>query len=104
MKSRITPRLPDNEIEKIPLRHEGEELALGGQGAELRHGERESAEFCLERAGFLVRECQELGQQAELMDELERRGVDGVAAEIAQEIGVLLQHGDIDAGPRQQEA
>ena len=30
--------------------------------------------------------------------------MDRVAAEIAQEIGVLLQHDDIDAGAREQEA
>ena len=30
--------------------------------------------------------------------------MDGVAAEIAQEIGVLLQHDDVDAGAREQKA
>ena len=28
--------------------------------------------------------------------------MDGVAAEVAQEVGVLLEHHDIDAGARQQ--
>ena len=30
--------------------------------------------------------------------------MDGVAAEVAQEVAVLLQHHDLDAGARQQEA
>jgi hypothetical protein len=30
--------------------------------------------------------------------------MDGVAAEIAEEVGVLLQHDRVDAGARQQEA
>jgi hypothetical protein len=38
------------------------------------------------------------------MHQLERRGVDGIAAEVAQEITMLLQHDHIDAGARQKEA
>jgi hypothetical protein len=30
--------------------------------------------------------------------------MDGVAAEIAQEVGVLLQHDDADAGAREEQA
>ena len=51
-----------------------------------------------------VRQLEELIQQAELVHDLERRGMNGVAAEIAQEVGMLLQHDDVDAGARQQEA
>ena len=35
---------------------------------------------------------------------LEGRGMNGVAAKVAQEVGVLLEHDDVDAGARQQEA
>src|SRR5215831_2144408 len=52
---------------------------------------------------FLVRQLEERVQQAELVDHLERGRVDGVAAEVAQEVGVLLEHHDRDAGARQQE-
>ena len=34
----------------------------------------------------------------------QRRGMDGVAAEVAQEVGVLLEHDDVDAGAREQQA
>ena len=43
-------------------------------------------------------------EQAELADDLEGGRVDGVAAEIAQEIGMLLEHDHVDAGAREQEA
>ena len=55
-------------------------------------------------AHLLMRPAQELVEQAELVDQLERRGMDGVAAEIAEEVGVLLEHDHVDAGARQQEA
>ena len=53
-------------------------------------------------AHLLMRQLQELIEQAKLVHDLERRGMDGVAAEVAQEVGVLLQHHDIDAGAGEQ--
>ncbi len=53
---------------------------------------------------LLVRQLEELVEQAELAHHVEGRGMDGVAAEIAQEVGVLLEHDHVDAGARQQEA
>ena len=61
------------------------------------------AEPAAERRHLLVRQLEKLLQQAKLVHQLQRRGMDGVAAEIAQEISVLLQHDDIDAGARQQQ-
>ena len=43
-------------------------------------------------------------EQAELAHDVEGRGMDGVAAKVAQEVGMLLEHDDVDAGARQQEA
>ena len=59
--------------------------------------------------GMLANLCveshlRELIEQAELVHDFERRGMDGVAAEIAQEIGVFFQHQHIDTSARQQEA
>ena len=51
---------------------------------------------------FLMRQLQEIIEQAEFVHHLERRGMDRVAAKIAQEIGMFLQHDHIDAGARQQ--
>ena len=58
----------------------------------------------LELAHLLVRQLEEFVEQAQLVHHLERRGVDGVAAKVAQEVRVLLQDDDVDAGARQQEA
>ena len=52
----------------------------------------------------LMGQPQELVQKPKLAHELERRWMDGIAAEVAQEIGVLLQHDHIDPGACEQEA
>ena len=55
-------------------------------------------------AHLLMRAFEEGVENAELVHDFERGGMDGVAAKVAQEIGVLLQHHDVDAGAGQQEA
>ena len=57
-----------------------------------------------QRFDLLMRQLQELVEQAQFVHELERRGMNRVAAEIAEEIGVLLQHHDTNARARQQES
>ena len=51
-----------------------------------------------------VGQDEQLLEPAQLGQQLERRRVDGVALEVAQEVGVLLQDDDVDAGPGQQHA
>ena len=46
---------------------------------------------------------QEALLQPELVEQVDRRRVNGVAAEVAEEVGVLLEHDHLDAGARQQE-
>ena len=62
------------------------------------------ADLAGQLAQLLVRALEEIVEDAKLVHHLERRGMDGVAAEVAQEIGVLFQHDDIDAGAGEQEA
>jgi hypothetical protein len=62
------------------------------------------AEHALQLKHLLVRQLQEFVEKPQFLHDVERRGMDRVAAEVAQEIGVLLQHHDVDAGARQQEA
>ena len=105
MERRITLAVLGEEIEEIPLRHQRDELAAGRQVAEIGDGISRVAERMRRSvAAFSCGSLQELVEQAELVHQLERRGMDGVAAEIAQEVGVLLEHDDVDAGARQQEA
>lgn len=51
-----------------------------------------------------VRQPQELFEPDELGDEFEGRGVDGVAAEVAEEVVVLLEYEHVHAGAREQQA
>jgi hypothetical protein len=51
-----------------------------------------------EPANFLVWALQELVKQAQLVHDLERRGVDRIAAEIAQEVGVFFENENRDPG------
>src|SRR2546426_1824033 len=52
---------------------------------------------------LLVRQAQQRLEQPELVQNLQRRGVNRVAAEVAQEIGVLLQHQRAHAGAGEQQ-
>src|SRR6202022_765522 len=56
-----------------------------------------------ERGKLLMRAAQEIVEQAELVHQLERGGVDGVAAKIAQKVCVLFEDEGFNAGARQEE-
>ena len=60
------------------------------------------ADLAGQRLDLLVRQLEEIVEQAELVHQFERRRMHGVAAKIAKKIGILFQHDDIDAGARQQ--
>ena len=53
---------------------------------------------------LLVGESEEGVKDAQLVEELERGGVDGVSTEVAEEIFVLFEHGDIDPGTGKKKA
>src|SRR5262249_28051752 len=92
------------EIQEVPLRHQRDELAARRQVGEVADPEALVAELALDVLDLLVRLLEELVQQAELAENVHGGWMDGVAAEVAEEVGVLLQHDDVDAGARQQEA
>jgi hypothetical protein len=54
-------------------------------------------------ASLLMRKRQEFLKVVELIHYLQCRGMDGVAPEIAQEIVMFLNHGDVNAGPCEQQ-
>ena len=90
------------EIEEVPLRHEGDEAAMGRQMGEVGDLDHVIPDLRAELAHLLVRPFQEFIEHAELVQDLQRRGVDRVAAEIAEEILMLLQDDHVDAGAREQ--
>ena len=96
--------LPGQEVQKIPLRHEGKETAVHRQMGEVGQRDGRAEDISAQLAHLLMRQREESIEQAQLVDDLERRRMDGVAAKIAEEIGVLLEHEHIDAGTREQEA
>jgi hypothetical protein len=53
---------------------------------------------------LLMRQGEEGLEPAQLVHDLERGGVDGVSPEVAQEIRVLLEDDDRDAGAAEQKA
>src|SRR6266404_5522097 len=95
-------RVTGEEVEKIPLRHESDELAVGGQPREIGHRDKVTIEDSFQLRHFLMWQLEKFFQQPELAHQLERGRMNGVAAKIAVEIGVLLQHHDIDAGAGEQ--
>ena len=54
-------------------------------------------------ARLLVRAHEELVQQAELVHHLQGRGVDGVAAEVPEEVAVLFEDDDLNSRPGEQQ-
>src|SRR5262249_38520016 len=74
------------EVEEVPLRHQGDEFAVGRQMREVGDLHASVADDAGEMFDLLMRQLEELVQQPELMDEFERGGMDGVAAEVAQEV------------------
>ena len=84
--------LTGKKIEEIPLRHEGNEAAARRQTCEVGNTEAHRAKLSVDVVRLVVRQRQELLQHAQLVHQLERRRVDGVAPEIAEEVTMLLEH------------
>jgi hypothetical protein len=70
---------------------------------EIGERDRSGSDLTLDFPNFLMRECQKALEQAELCHHLECRGMNGVAAKVAQKIAMLLQHKGIYAGTREQQ-
>jgi hypothetical protein len=104
IEARVALAVRGQEIEEIPLRHQRDELAARRQVTEVHEGELLGTERAAERVRLGVRQGEEFVDQAELVHHLEGRGMDGVAAKVAQEVGVLLEHHHVHAGACEQEA
>src|SRR5258708_20946909 len=92
------------EAKEVPLGHEGDEFGCSREVGEVSHGDRDAADGEAEGGELLVGEVEEGFEEAELVHELEGGGVDCVAAEVAEEVFVLFEDGDIDAGAGEEEA
>ena len=83
-------RMFGNEIQKIPLGHEGDEFAVRRQMRKIRYSRFFSAEMRLNLPDLLMRVAEELFEQAEFVHQLQGRRMYRVAAKIAQKILVLF--------------
>ena len=89
--------LGGEEVEEVPLRHESDELFVGGEVGEIGDGKVFAADGEDELGDSLVGKGEEGVEDAQLVHEVEGGGVDGVAAEVAKEVFVLFEDGDVVA-------
>src|SRR6266487_4048294 len=99
---RILLSVLGDKIEKIPLRHEGDELALSRQMRKIGHYYEIVTDLPADLAHLLVRALQEIFEQAEFMHDLESGRMNCVAAKIAEKVSVFFQYHHVDARARQQ--
>ncbi len=94
----VAPSLFGDEIQEIPLGHEGDEFAVGGQMREVGDGHPFFADLHCDAAQLLMRPLEEGVEYAKLVHDLQSGRVNGVAAEITQEVRVLLENDHLDSG------
>ncbi|MND96221.1 hypothetical protein D3C80_885050 [compost metagenome] len=100
----ILPGLADDEIEKIPLRHEGDETMTDRQPGKIRDRDTFAADNRIQPRRARMRQAEELVDETQLLHQFKRGGVDGIAAKIAQEIPVFLDHRHIYTAAGKQQA
>jgi hypothetical protein len=97
---RLLPAGLCEQIEQVPLRHHRDVRIPHPQPAEIGN---DHAAVDPDRKGDLVqpavRELREPLSEAQLVEQLQGRRVHGVAAEVPQEVAVLLQDAHLDTGP-----
>src|SRR3546814_16910292 len=74
-----------------------------GQVAEIGDRDRLPRDTRVDDGQFHMIAFEQLTQQPEFVEELERRGMDRVAPEIEEEIGVLFEHDRLDPGAREKQ-
>ena len=100
---RVRRGVLDEEVEEVPLRHEGEIAVPAGQPPEVRDREGALVGGDGDLLGSLLRHLRERLPEPRLVEDPQGGRVDGVAAEVAQEVRVLLQHQHVHAGAGEQQ-
>jgi hypothetical protein len=85
------------------LGHEGDEFAVGGKMREIGESESFVADLAAKFLQLLVRALEEFFEEAEFVHQLQSGRMDGVAAKVAEEIGVFFEDEDFDAGTGEEE-
>ena len=90
-------------FEEVPLGHEADEFAVDREVGEVGDGDGEVVDDGADFTELLVGDAEEIVEEAEFVDELEGGGVDGVATEVAEEVGVFFEDEGFDAGAGEEE-
>ena len=75
---------------------------MGGQVGEIRQADGIVPDLSRQMAHFLMRTLEKIVENAQFVHDFERRGMNRVAAKIAQKVGMLLQHDNIHSHAGQQ--
>src|SRR5258707_1039416 len=102
--SRIARAVFVDEIQKVPLRHEREKTAVRRQMRKVSDRDKVLANLAAQLTHFLMRALEKIFEDAQFVHQLERARVNRIAAKVAQKIGMLLKHDDLDARARQQKS
>ena len=92
------------EVEEVPLGHESDKGCGGFEVGEVCEGELGAADEEAEAVDLLMGDAQELVEEAKLVEDVEGRGVDSIATEVAEEVLVLFEDGDVDSDAGEEEA
>src|SRR5262252_7901603 len=86
-----------DELEKVPLRHERDEGEFCREPFERQRERLPRRRLELHARYLAVRQLQKLAGEPELVHQLQGRGVNGISAEVAQEVAVLFENDDVNA-------
>src|SRR5262245_3173598 len=103
MECRITLRLRRKKVQEVPLRHQGDEFATRRQMRKVGACDLLIVEHYLHPAQFLMRQAQELIEHPQLMHQLQRGRMYGVAAKVAEEVSVFFKDHHLNAGAGEQQ-
>jgi hypothetical protein len=101
--TRIAFCLLGDKAQEIPLRHQGDKPTMGRQMGKIGKRQKDVANLRAKRPHFLMGSLQEFLEHAELMHDFERRRMDRIAAEVAQEVSMFFENQDSDPGSGQQQ-
>ena len=87
-----------DEIQEIPLGHEADEFAVHGEMGKVADGDGEVVDGGGDLQKLLMGDAQKVFEKAEFVHQFEGGRVNGVAAEIAEEVGMFFEDEDFDAG------
>src|SRR5580704_14932212 len=92
---------PGQEVQKIPLRHQRDKFAMGGQQPKIGDVKVEIADARADRCYLLVRKLEQAVEQTQFVHYVEGRRVDSVTTKIPEEVIVLFENRYLDACARQ---